>query len=244
MRTFEQVTGAFKSTTDNHLQLWYFNNDTELYHPFKPTSTVCNIEDGQWHIGIKNNTPFDGAEYVEDESMYLKYFNLPFDSIEDSPIETHIDDSKPFDWVKHMLCCIPDHLFLDAVYDAISLKGMTNDMIERFKELDLIQVHDYDVIEYIQDNELDIHWRDLKGVIEHNNYEERCAKEYMDECMVENYLENNNVSLSFDVVKDIITHNGYDEEATEEYGSNIEELFETKSESKKRDILCSLINNL
>lgn len=244
MRTFEQVTGAFKSTTDNHLQLWYFNNDTELYHPFKPTSTVCNIEDGQWHIGIKNNTPFDGADYLEDEGMYLKYFNLPLDSIEDSPIETHIDEPKPFDWVKHMLCCIPDHLFLDAVYDAIALKGMTDDMVERFKEMDLIHVNNDDVIDYIQSFDLDISFRDLQRVIDCNNFEEKCAEEYMDDRMIENYLDSNNIDLSFSIVKDIINHNGFEDEVIEEYGGNIEDMFECKSSSEKREIICSLINNL
>jgi len=245
MKTFEKIIGYnYESTANNHLQLWYYMEADKLYHPFTPTSTVCNIEDGQWHIGIKNNTPFDGADYLEDESMYLKYFNLPLDSIEESPIETHIEEPKPFDWVKHMLCCIPDEVFLDAVYDAIALKGMTDDMVERFKELDLIQVHDYDVIEYIQGNELDIHWRDLKGVIEHNNYEEKCAEEYMDGSMVENYIENNDVSLSFDIVKDIITHNGYEDEIVEEYCGDIEEAIDSKSDTEKRRIICSLINNL
>jgi hypothetical protein len=244
MKTFEQVIGAFKSTTDNHLQLWYYNDVDRHYYPIKPTSTVCNIEDDQWHIGIKNSTPFDGAEYLEDENLYLKYFNYPLDNTESTDEEEAIGDSNPFSWVKHMLCCIPDHLFLDAVYEALKLKGMAIKMAEKLKENELMEIHDYDVIEYIQNNELDIHWRDLKGVIEHNNYEERCAKEYMDECMVENYLESNNVSLSFDVVKDIISHNGYEDEIVEEYCGDIEEVIDNKCDAEKRRIICSLINNL
>jgi hypothetical protein len=81
-------------------------------------------------------------------------------------------------------------------------------------------------------------------LIEHNNCEDKCADEYINELVVENYLDNNSVCLSWSIVKDIINESDLHEEATEEYGSNIEELFDTKSDSQKREILCNLINNL
>jgi hypothetical protein len=245
MKTFEKIIGYnYESTKDNHLQLWYYTESDKLYHPFEPTDSISHEEDGMLQIGIKNETPFDGSEWVEHEKLYLKYFTLPLDIVETPTAETNTITPNESEWLKHMLCCIPEDMLLNAMYDALKLKGMAIKMAEKLKEDGLMEIYDYDVVDFIKNNELDIHWRDLKKVIEHNKYEEQCAEEYMTDDIVENYLDGNSVCLSWSIVKDIINESDLREYATEEYGSDIEELFETKSDSQKREILCNLINNL
>jgi hypothetical protein len=245
MKTFEKIIGYnYESTTDNHLQLWYYTEADKLYHPFAPTDSLSHEEDGMLQIGIKNDCPFDGSEWVEHEKLYLKYFTLPLDIVETPTAKTLTSVPADEDWLKHMLCTIPDNLFLDAVYEALKLKGMAIKMAEKLKEDGFMEMYDYDIVDFIQNNDVDMRWRDIKSLIEHNNCEDKCTEEYVNDDFIENYLDNNSVCLSWSIVKDIINESDLHEEATEEYGSNIEELFDTKSESQKREILCNLINNL
>ena len=240
MKTFDQIVHEnYVSTADNHLQLWYYNEETETYHSFAPTDSVHLEEDEEWQIGIKNDTPFDGSEWQEHEGLYLKYFNYA-----PPTAETNTITPNESDWLKHMLCTIPNNLFLDAVYEALKLKGMAIKMAEKLKEDGLMEIYDYDVVDYIQNNDVDMRWRDIKSLIDYNNCEDKCTDEYVNDDFIENYLDNNSVCLSWSIVKDIINESDLHEEATEEYGSNIEELFDTKSESQKREILCNLINSI
>ncbi len=240
MKTFDQIVHEdYLSVNDNHLFLWFYNESTETYHPFEPTDTVFHEENGEWQIGIKNEIPFDGSEWVEHEKLYLKYFNYAPPTAETNTITPDASE-----WLKHMLCCIPEDMLLNAMYDALKLKGMAIKMAEKLKEDGLMEIYDYDVVDFIQNNDVDMRWRDIKSLIEHNNCEDKCTEEYVNDDFIENYLDNNSVCLSWSIVKDIINESDLHEEATEEYGSNIEELFDTKSDSQKREILCNLINNL
>lgn len=240
MKTFDQIVHEqYESTTDNHLMLWQYNELKETYYPIKPTDALYHEEDGEWQIGIKNETPFDGAEYVEHEKLYLKYFNYA-----PPTAETNTTTPNASEWLKHMLCCIPDETLLEAMYDALKLKGMAIKMAEKLKEDGLMEIYDHDVIEHIRNNDVDMRWRDIQSLIEHNNCEDKCAEEYVNGIVVENYLDSNSIDLSWSTVKDIISNNGFEDEVIEEYGGNIEDMFESKSSSEKREILCSLINNL